>query len=166
MTAGSPHAAEGNADDRGLVSGTGTPAARPESEEQRVREDEEQGEREEEEQRVRRPGELWRIEGSVSAVRAEISQLTSLDDEELRTRIAELERRWRAELIAVLPESVVPELHDYFDWLGEVPPRVSELRIGLAQLSGWLDGIIVGLGVSIGPGGSGDGDLPGDGGYP
>jgi hypothetical protein len=102
-----------------------------------------------EEQRVRKPGELWRIEGSVSAVRAEIAQLRSLDDEAVRARIAELERRWRAELVAVLPESVLPELHEYFDWLGEVPPRVSELRIGLAQLEGWLDGIIVGLGVSI-----------------
>ncbi len=93
----------------------------------------------------------------MSAVRAEIAQLTSLDDEALRTRIAELERRWRAELAAALPESVVPELHEYFDWLGEVPARVSELRIGLAQLSGWLDGIIVGLGVSISSEGPSDG---------
>ncbi len=116
-------------------------------------------EQELEAQRVRRPGELWRIEGSVSAVRAEIGQLTSLDDEALRTRIAELERRWRAELVAVLPESVVPELHEYFDWLGEVPPHVSEVRIGLAQLAGWLDGIIVGLGVSVSGEGSGEGGL-------
>ncbi len=122
------------------------------------REELEEGERAIADERVRRPGELWRIEGSLSAVRAEIAQLESLDDEALRAHIAELERRWRAELVPVLPESVVPELHEYFDWLGEVPPRVSELRIGLAQLSGWLDGIIVGLGVSIGDGEPGDGE--------
>ena len=159
MTAGAPRTGPGDADDPRPERATGTiPAPRQEHEDE--------DERELEEQRVRRPGELWRIEGSVSAVRAEIGQLTSLDDEALRSRIAELERRWRAELIAVLPESVVPELHEYFDWLGEVPPRVSELRIGLAQLSGWLDGIIVGLGVSIGTEGSGDGGLLGDKGSP
>ena len=123
----------------------------------------EEGERALAEQRVRRPGELWRIEGSLSAVRAEIAQLESLDDEALRAHIAELERRWRAELVPVLPESVVTELHEYFDWLGEVPPRASELRIGLAQLSGWLNGIIMGLGESIGDGEPGDGG-PVDGG--
>ncbi len=124
MSTGLPSAVAGSADDRGQGQAL-------------------------EAQRARKPGKLWRIEGSVSAVRAEIAQLTSLDDEALCTSIAVLERRWRAGLVAVLPESVVPELHEYFDWLGEVPPRVSELRTGFAQLSGWLDGIIVGLGVAI-----------------
>ena len=136
MSTGLPRAVAGSADDRG-------------QDQARQQEHDWGQDQQLEEQRVRKPGELWRIEGSVSAVRAEIAQLTSLDDEALRTSIAELERRWRAELIAVLPESVVPELHEYFDWLGEVPPHVSELRIVLAQLSGWLDGIIVGLGVAI-----------------
>lgn len=145
MSTAVPRIGTGSADDRNPGSGVGTPAPRQEDDQEL------------EAQRVRKPGELWRIEGSVSAVRAEIAQLESLDDEALRSAVAELERRWRAELNAVLPESVVPELHEYFDWLGEVPPRVSELRIGLAQLSGWLDGIIVGLGVSISAEGPSDG---------
>ena len=56
-------------------------------------------------ERVNKPGELWRIEGSLTAVRAEITQLESLDDSGLRSRVSELERRWRAQLAAVLPGS-------------------------------------------------------------
>jgi len=98
--------------------------------------------------RVRRPGELWRIEESLSAVRAEVAQLEALDDVSLAARIGRLERRWREELLVTLPESVGGELHGYFDWLGEAAASPSELRIGLAQLSGWLDGLMSGLGVS------------------
>ena len=105
---------------------------------------------EDESDRVRRPGELWRIEGSLYAVRGEVAQLGSLDDAASQARLAALERGWRDELVAILPESVTAELHEYFDWLGEPPTRSSELRIGLAQLAGWLDGVISGLGVSIG----------------
>ena len=56
-------------------------------------------------ERVNKPGELWRIEGSLNAVRAKIAQLESLDDSVLRSRVSELERRWRAQLAAVLPGS-------------------------------------------------------------
>lgn len=102
-----------------------------------------------EEDRVRRPAELWRIDGSLVAVRAEVDQLESLDDASLRDKIGELERRWRAELVAVLPESVEQEIHAYFDWLGAEAAGPSELRIGLAQLAGWLDGLTSGLSVSV-----------------
>jgi hypothetical protein len=101
------------------------------------------------EQRVKKPGELWRIEGSLTAVRAEIAQLESLDDAGLRARVGELERRWRAELAAVLPDSVLGELRELFEWADDVPADPSELRIGLAQLSGWLDGLISGLDVLV-----------------
>ena len=101
-------------------------------------------------ERVKRPGELWRIEGSLSAVRAELDQLGSLDDPALRARVAQLEHRWYEELGAVLPEAVLGELHRFLDWADDAQPGASELRIGLAQLSGWLDGLIAGLGVSIG----------------
>lgn len=96
---------------------------------------------------VRRPGELWRIEGSLYAVRAEIDSLEAVDDAALRARLAELERRWRDELASILPDSVATELHRYFDWLGEEPAQLSELRVGLAQLTGWLDGLISELGL-------------------
>lgn len=102
-----------------------------------------------EEERVRKPGELWRIEGSLAAVRAEVAQLESLDDAGVRARLAELERRWRAELGTVLPDAVLGELHELFDWEDDVPADASELRIGLAQLAGWLDGLISGLDVLV-----------------
>lgn len=100
-------------------------------------------------ERVNKPGELWRIEGSLTAVRAEITQLESLDDSGLRSRVSELERRWRAQLAAVLPDPLLGELHDLFDWLGDVPADPSELRIALAQLSGWLDGLLSGFDAMI-----------------
>lgn len=102
-----------------------------------------------EEERVKKPGELWRVEGSLTAVRAEIAELESLDDAGLRARVGELERRWRAELAAVLPGSVLGELHELFEWADDAPADRSELRIGLAQLSGWLDGLISGLDVLV-----------------
>lgn len=102
---------------------------------------------EREEDRVKKPAELLRIEGSLAAVRAEVAQLASLDDAGLRSRLAELERRWRTELGTMLPESVLGELHEFFDWADDPVAGASELRIGLAQLAGWLDGLISGLEV-------------------
>ncbi len=100
-------------------------------------------------ERVSKPGELWRIEGSLNAVRAEIAQLESLDDSGLRSRVSELERRWRSQLAAVLPDPLLDELHDLFDWLDDVPADPSELRIALAQLSGWLGGLLSGFDAMI-----------------
>lgn len=98
---------------------------------------------------VRRPGELWRIEGSLTAVRDELDRLESLDDERLRERIADLERRWRDELDAVLPSGLVGELHALLDWSVEPGMGASELRIALAQLEGWLDGVISGTALVV-----------------
>ena len=101
---------------------------------------------------IRDLGELWRIEGSLTAVRAEVDQLATLDDERLRTRLADLELRWRAELDAVLPSSLSGELHALLDWAGVPEASASEVRLGLAQLEGWLDGVIAGTGlVLVGP---------------
>jgi hypothetical protein len=99
--------------------------------------------------RVRNPGELWRIEGSLTAVRQEVNALQGVDEERLRDRVAALERRWRTELDTVLPESLVDELHRFLDWSGETGAGSSELRIGLAQLEGWLDGVISGMGFVV-----------------
>lgn len=99
--------------------------------------------------RVLRPGELWRLGASLYAVRDEIDRLESVDDETLLGRLAELEPRVRDELVAILPDPMSAEVHRYFDWLGEGAVHSSELRIGLAQLSGWLDGLISDLGDSV-----------------
>lgn len=101
------------------------------------------------EERVEDPAELWRIAGSMGAVRAEVDQLKALDDESLRTRLLALERNWRAELEAKLPSSVAGELHTLFDWLGEEHASGSELRLALVQLQGWLDGFISAMGVMV-----------------
>lgn len=94
-------------------------------------------------------GELWRIEGSLTAVRAEVDQLATLDDGSLRTRLVELELRWRGELDAILPPSLSDELHALFDWAGVPDASASEVRLGLAQLEGWLDGVIAGAGYVV-----------------
>lgn len=94
-------------------------------------------------------GELWRIEGSLTAVRAEIDQLKTLDDERLRARLADLELRWRKELEAILPPSLATELHALLDWAGMPQASASELRLGLAQLEGWVDGVIAGTGFVV-----------------
>lgn len=99
--------------------------------------------------RVRNADELWRIEGSLSAVRSEVHHLKALDDRPLLERIAALEQDWLVELEGILPETLVQELHGLLDWWGSAEPSASELRIALAQLEGWLDGVIAGLGFVV-----------------
>ena len=101
----------------------------------------------EEAQRV--TGELLRIEGSLAAVRSEVDQLGELRDEHLRARLATLERTCRTELEAILPDPLGSELHQFLDWSGRAEAGDAELRLGLAQLEGWVDGVISALGFVI-----------------
>ena len=102
--------------------------------------------------RVHDAGELLRVAGSLAAVRAEVAQLESLDDDAVRARLATLERYWHAELEEILPPSVVAELHRLTDWTREGAASGAEVRIGLAQLEGWLDGLISATGFVVAPG--------------
>ncbi|HTX63458.1 MAG TPA: proteasome activator [Acidimicrobiales bacterium] len=101
----------------------------------------------EEDDRISRAAELWRIEGSIGAVRAELGRFESLDDARLRARLRNLERRWRAELETMLSGPVLEELHELLDWADDPAVAASEVRLGLAELAGWLDGLIAGLEV-------------------
>lgn len=91
--------------------------------------------------------ELWRIELSLAAVTEEMHRLRDLDDARLMARVAALERGWRTELEQMLPESLHGELHRLLDWLGKEGASASELRVGLAQLEGWVSGILHSIGV-------------------
>lgn len=103
--------------------------------------------------RVHDAGELLRVAGSLAAVRAEVDQLEALDDDDsVRARLATLERYWHAELEEILPPSVVAELHRLTDWTREGAASGAEVRIGLAQLEGWLDGLISATGFVVAPG--------------
>jgi hypothetical protein len=103
------------------------------------------------EEQVTRPDELWRIQSTLAAVRAELGQLGSLEDAELRTRLGALERRWRAEIEQLVPASVGGELEELAGWAGEGNASPSELRVGLAQLQGWLEGFMSAMGIVVAP---------------
>ena len=90
-------------------------------------------------------GELWRIEHSLSTVRAEVTELAALDDAVLRARLATMVRCWRSELQAVLPVPLAEELCMLLGWSGDEAAGATELRLGLAQLEGWLDGLLAGI---------------------
>jgi hypothetical protein len=92
---------------------------------------------------------LWRIEGSLSAVRSEMRGLRQLDDPRLKARLVLLEQGWRSELERALPSSLAVELHALLDWLGSEDASAAELRVGLAQLEGWVDGLLSGPAVLI-----------------
>lgn len=90
-------------------------------------------------------GELWRIEHSLSAVRAEVADMATLDDGELLPRLTTMERCWRAELEAVLPVPLAEELRALLARRDGGTPGPTELRLELAQLEGWLDGLLAGI---------------------
>ena len=101
--------------------------------------------------RVRDAGELLRVAGSLAAVRAEVDQLEALDDDDsVRARLATLERFWHGELEEILPPSEVAELHRLTDWTREAASG-AEVRVALAQLAGWLDGLISAMGFIAAP---------------
>lgn len=106
------------------------------------------------EERVVRPDELWRIQSTLAAVRAELGQLGqlgSLEEPELRSRLAALERRWRAEIERLVPAPVVQELEQLAGWAGDEGASPAELRVGMAQLEGWLEGFISAMGIVVEP---------------
>lgn len=79
----------------------------------------------------------------------EVDRLKALGDRSLRERIAALEQGWLAELEGILPEPLPGELHGLLDWSGSSEPSASEMRLALAQLEGWLDGVIAGIGFVV-----------------
>jgi hypothetical protein len=98
---------------------------------------------------VRDPGELFRLDWSLTAVRSEVRQLRDLDDPILRARLALLEQRWVSELQRILPDSLHSEFHGLLDWLRNEKLSSAEIRLGLAQLEGWLDGVLSGMGLVV-----------------
>ena len=100
---------------------------------------------------MRHLGELWRIEVSVTEVASEVRRLKGVDDERLWGELATLERLWRAELERILPDPLRGELHRLLDWLGDERASVIEVRLGLAQLEGWVDGLLAGAGIVVIP---------------
>lgn len=85
----------------------------------------------------------------MAAVRAEVDQIDGLDDGRLRERLGVLQRRWCSELDQVLSEPLARELHDFVGWLDAERASPTELRLGLAQLEGWLDGLISGMSPTV-----------------
>lgn len=87
-------------------------------------------------------GELWRIEHALSAVLAEVADMATLEDGELLPRLTTMERCRRAELEAVLPVPLAEELRTLLARRYGSAPGSTELRLELAQLAGWLDGLL------------------------
>ena len=95
-------------------------------------------------------GQLWRIEGVLAAMRAELAQIESAGGEDLRRRAAAIEERCRRDLSGALPPSLVPELDRLLSWSDRGLHTDGELRVALAQLDGWLGGVLSGLGYVLG----------------
>lgn len=94
-------------------------------------------------------GQLWRIEGVLTAVRAELAQVVGDDGDDLRRRAAAIEGRCRRDLGAALPAPLVPELDRLLSWSDRGLRTDGELRVALAQLDGWLGGVLSGLGYAL-----------------
>jgi|GEM_PF-5329811 len=95
------------------------------------------------------PAGLFRLDWSLSAVRSEVRQLRDLDDPSVRARLASMGQRWLAELQRILPSSMHSELHRLLDWFSSDKLSSAEIRLGLAQLEGWLDGVLSGMGLVV-----------------
>lgn len=98
---------------------------------------------------------LWRIEGALAAVRAELALIAGTGGDELRRQATAVQVRCRQELAGALPESLVTELERLLSWSDSGLRSDGELRVALAQLDGWLSGVLSGLGfvVSVSSGG-------------
>lgn len=101
-------------------------------------------------------GMLWRIEGVLTAVRGELAHLDDGDASDGLRRAATIEARCREGLEGVLPLSLTPELDRLLSWSDRGLRTDGELRVALAQLDGWLSGLLSGIGYAVGAASSDD----------
>lgn len=94
---------------------------------------------------LHRPDELVRIAAQLEAIAYELRLQGSAIDDQLRGPLAALERNLVREAEAVLGQPVHEEVAALFSWLGNPSLSCDEVRLGLAELLGWVQGLLGGV---------------------
>jgi len=88
---------------------------------------------------------MIRIQAQLESLAAELRSLGTLPDEESRLRLLRAERVLRDELKDVMGDSVTSEIDHFFDWLSSPGLTSDELRVGLREMVGWVEGTLASL---------------------
>ena len=96
-----------------------------------------------------RPTEMIRIQAQLAALAEELRSLGTLPDEDSRLRLSRAERDLRDELASALAPQMGAELHRFFDWLAAPDLTSDELRLGLREMLGWVEGLLASLQFGI-----------------
>ena len=94
-------------------------------------------------------GRLIRIQSSVQALLGELHGLHEAPDPATRHRLVDLERELTQALDDILDERLRLELHRLVLELPLQGSSADEIRIALAQLDGWLTGLLTGLTIVV-----------------
>jgi hypothetical protein len=95
------------------------------------------------------PTEMIRIQAQLEALAEELRSLGTLPDEQSRIRLSRAERDLRDELVNALAPRMGAELHHFFDWLAAPDLTSDELRLGLREMLGWVEGLLASLQFGI-----------------
>ncbi|HET9091258.1 MAG TPA: proteasome activator [Acidimicrobiales bacterium] len=98
---------------------------------------------------VERPTDLMRVEGELEALAVELRQLAPDSDSDVRRRLSRIVPRIASELADATGQPMRRELHTLFGWLEEEGLTADELRVGVAGLLGWVEGVISGLRFAV-----------------
>lgn len=96
---------------------------------------------------ITEPGKLMRIAVMLRELQEEVRRASP--DDAGRGRLKAVHDRALRELCDVLSEDLQEELRDLVMPFDEGTPSESELRIGQAQLVGWLEGLFQGIQVTL-----------------
>ena len=94
---------------------------------------------------VHRPTEMIRIQAQLESLAAELRTIGTLPDQQSRLRLLRAERALRDELGEVMGNAVTDEIHHFFDWLSSPDLTSDELRVGLREMVGWVEGALTTL---------------------
>jgi Bacterial proteasome activator len=92
---------------------------------------------------------LIRIQASAEALIEELHQLRSAPDANTRRRLVEIDTALTEQLDKSLGTGLRAEYHRLSPPPSASDVSIDELRIGLAQLEGWLGGLLAGITVAI-----------------
>ncbi len=98
---------------------------------------------------VERPTDLMRVEGELEALAVELRQLAPDSDSGVRRRLSGVVPRIASQLAEATGQPMRRELHMLFGWLDEEGLTADELRVGVAGLLGWVEGVISGLRFAV-----------------
>ncbi len=100
---------------------------------------------------VLRPAALLRLQSELEALAVEVHHLgEDATDRAVWARVSHVLPAILAQLQSVMAEPEQGEMHTFFDWIAEGGAlSEDELRVAVAQLLGWVDGVISGIRVAM-----------------